>query len=79
MEAKTKDLWVFIETNEDGTPMRVGLELLNPGRMMADKQGGKLVGIVVGNNVAPTVEQAGIYLSTSTTPLMPIQRLCTIW
>ncbi|MBQ3856929.1 MAG: electron transfer flavoprotein subunit alpha/FixB family protein [Ruminococcus sp.] len=61
MEAKTKDLWVFIETNEDGTPMRVGLELLNPGRMMADKQGGKLVGIVVGNNVAPTVEQAGIY------------------
>ena len=61
MEAKTKDLWVFIETNEDGSPMRVGLELLNPGRMMADKQGGKLVGVVVGNNVAETVEQAGIY------------------
>ena len=57
MEAKTKDLWVFIETNEDGTPMRVGLELLNPGRMMADKQGGKLVGIVVGNN--PTTVMIG--------------------
>ena len=22
MEAKTKDLWVFIETNEDGSPKR---------------------------------------------------------
>ncbi|MBQ3392861.1 MAG: electron transfer flavoprotein subunit alpha/FixB family protein [Lachnospiraceae bacterium] len=61
MEAKTKDLWVFIETNEDGSPKKVGLELLNPGRMMADKQGGKLVGVVIGDNVAATVEQAGIY------------------
>jgi len=61
MEAKTKDLWVFIETNEDGSPKKVGLELLNPGRSLADKQGGKLVGVVIGNNVANTVEQAGIY------------------
>ena len=30
MEAKTKDLWVFIETEEDGSPKKVGLELLNP-------------------------------------------------
>ena len=61
MEAKTKDLWVFIETNEDGSPKKVGLELLNPGRMMADKQGGKLVAVVIGDNVAESVEQAGIY------------------
>ena len=61
MEAKTKDLWVFIETNEDGSPKKVGLELLNPGRTLADKQGGKLVGVVVGNNVADSVEQVGIY------------------
>ena len=39
MEAKTKDLWVFIETNEDGSPKKVGLELLNPGRDLATKQG----------------------------------------
>lgn len=39
MEAKTKDLWVFIETEEDGSPKKVGLELLNPGRRLADKQG----------------------------------------
>ena len=61
MEAKTKDLWVFIETNEDGSPKKVGLELLNPGRKLADKQGGKLVGVVIGNNVEKAVEQAGIY------------------
>ena len=61
MEAKTKDLWVFIETNEDGSPKKVGLELLNPGRTLATKQGGKLVGVVIGNNVAEAVEQAGIY------------------
>ena len=61
MEAKTKDLWVFIETNEDGSPKKVGLELLNPGRDLATKQGGKLVGVVIGNNVAEAVEQAGIY------------------
>ena len=27
MDAKTKDLWVFIETNEDGSPKNVGIEI----------------------------------------------------
>ena len=31
MEAKTKDFWVLIETNEDGSAKNVGLELLTPG------------------------------------------------
>ena len=61
MEAKTKDLWVLIETNEDGTAKNVGLELLNPGKMMAGKQGGALVAVVIGNNVASAVEAAGTY------------------
>ena len=55
MEAKTKDLWVFIETEEDGSPKKVGLELLNPGRRLADKQGGKLVAVVIGDNIAVAV------------------------
>ena len=55
MEAKTKDLWVFVETNENGTAKNVGLELLTPGRMMADKQGGKLVGVVIGSKVDSAV------------------------
>ena len=32
MEAKNKDLWVFIETDQEGRARNVGLELLNPGR-----------------------------------------------
>jgi len=61
MEAKTKDLWVFIETNENGTPKNVGLELLGAGRGLADKQGGKLVGIVIGNTIDASVKAAAAY------------------
>ena len=60
-EAKTKDLWVFIETEEDGSPRRVGLELLNPGRMLADKQGGKLVAVIIGNHLDKAASEAGNY------------------
>ena len=48
MEAKTKDLWVFVETNEDGSAKNVGIELLTPGRMMAEKQGGALAAVIIG-------------------------------
>ena len=58
MEAKTKDLWVFIEPNEDGTAKNVGLELLNPGKTLAGKQVGNLVAVVIGNNVTPAIEAA---------------------
>ena len=58
MEAKTKDLWVFVETNEDGTAKNVGIELLTPGKMMAGKQGGELVAVVIGSNVDEAVKAA---------------------
>ncbi len=58
MEVKTKDLWVFIETNDDGTAKNVGLELLCAGRELADKQGGKLVGVVIGNSADEAVKSA---------------------
>lgn len=61
MEAMTKDLWVFVETNEDGTAKNVGIELLTPGKDMAAKQGGQLVAVVVGNNVQPAVEAANAH------------------
>ncbi|MBR0165215.1 MAG: electron transfer flavoprotein subunit alpha/FixB family protein [Lachnospiraceae bacterium] len=61
MEAKTKDLWVFVETNEDGSPKNVGIELLTPGRMMADKQGGKLVAVVIGSGVDAAVREASTH------------------
>lgn len=61
MEAKTKDLWVFIETTDEGKAKNVGLELLGAGRGLADKQGGKLVAIVIGNNVDEAVKAATAY------------------
>lgn len=56
MEPKTKDLWIFVETNEDGTAKNVGLELLNPGRELADDQGGKLGALIIGSNVQPAID-----------------------
>ncbi|MCL2856740.1 MAG: electron transfer flavoprotein subunit alpha/FixB family protein [Oscillospiraceae bacterium] len=59
--ATTKDLWVFIETNSNGTPKNVGLELLNPGRRLADEQGGKLVAVVIAQDVSIAAKAAGDY------------------
>lgn len=61
MDAKTKDLWVFIETNDNGTAKNVGLELLSAGRGLAEKQGGKLVGVVIGNNIDEAVKATTAY------------------
>ena len=61
MEAKTKDLWVFVETNEDGTARNVGIELLSPGKAMAAKQGGALVAVVIGHNVDAAVDAANTH------------------
>lgn len=58
MEAKTKDLWVYIETVEDGSARKVGLELLGEGRTLANKQGGQLVGIVIGSEIEKAVQDA---------------------
>lgn len=58
MEAMTKDLWVFVETNEDGTAKNVGIELLTPGKEMAAKQGGALVAVVIGSHPEAAVQAA---------------------
>ena len=60
-EAKTKDLWVFIETTEDGTAKNVGLELLTPGKNLAVKQGGTLTAVVIGSNTEKAVQAAASY------------------
>jgi electron transfer flavoprotein alpha subunit len=61
VEAKTKDLWVFVETHEDGAAKNVGLELLTPGRVMADKQGGALVAVVLGSGADAAVNAAAAH------------------
>ena len=52
-----KNIWVFIESYK-GVAKSVGLELLNPGRMMADKVGQSLIGVVIGNNVEAAAKAA---------------------
>lgn len=61
MDAKTKDLWVYIESKENGAAKNIGLELLKEGRVLADKQGGSLVGIVIGQGVGQAIRDAGDY------------------
>lgn len=55
------DLFVFIETNPDGTAKNAGLELLNPGAGLAREQGGALAAVVIGCNVDTAVQSAGRY------------------
>ena len=61
MEAKTKDLWVFVETKADGSARNVGIELLNPGRRLADKQGGALVAVIIGCHTDEAVKAAAAH------------------
>ncbi len=57
---KNKNIWVFIETDE-GKAKSVGLELLNPGRMLADKSGENLVAIVLAEDTTEAVNQIKEY------------------
>lgn len=57
----TRELWVYIETKEDGNAKNVGLELLNPGRELADRQGGGLTAVVIGAQVSGAVEEVKKY------------------
>ena len=60
MEAKTKDLWVLIQTAADGSA-KSGLDLLTPGRDLAGKLGGALVAVVIGRQAAGAVQDACAY------------------
>jgi len=61
MVNKTHDFWVFVETNEDGTAKNVGIELLTPGKMLAEGQGGKLVAVVIGSDCDAAVQAASTH------------------
>ncbi len=58
MDVRTKDLWVYIETADDGSAKKVGIELMNPGRRLADKQGGDLVAVIIGDKTDQAVVMA---------------------
>ena len=52
-----RDIWVWIETH-DGVMRSVGLELLTPGRYMADAIGHSLVAVVIGDKTDAAVKSA---------------------
>lgn len=58
--ADYKNLWVFLETAE-GKAKSVGLELLNPGRRIADQLGCKLVAVLFGADNAEAEKAAAEY------------------
>lgn len=57
---QTKNLWVYIET-EEGTAKSVGYELLTPGRELADKLGVQLIAVVLGQNAEGVAKNAIAY------------------
>ena len=54
----TRDVWVYIET-EEGKAKAVGYELLTPGRLLADKMRVRLVAVVIGDQIRGPLEKAG--------------------
>lgn len=50
-------VWVFVET-QDGKAKKVGLELLNPGRKLAQAMDAKLTAVVIGSNAQDAGETA---------------------
>ena len=55
-----KNIWVYIEVI-GGKPKNVGLELLIPGKKMAETMGEKLVAVVIGNDIEGAVKSAVSY------------------
>ena len=55
-----KNIWVWIEA-EEGIARSVGLELLGPGRRMADASGQALVAVVISRNTDAVVKAAAAY------------------
>lgn len=58
---KHKELWVYLEIKNNGIIENVGLELLSEGRILADRLGCSLTGIVIGDKTESAVDQAKLY------------------
>ena len=55
--SESKHVWVFLET-EDGQLRSVGLALLGQGRLLADKMGEQLVGVILDPHAGTLAAQA---------------------
>lgn len=61
MKNKTNDIWLFLEQNTDGSLCNASLEMLTPARHVAEKQSGKVVGILIGDRLSAAVKTATAY------------------
>ena len=61
MMEERRELWVYLETREDGAAESVGIELLSEGRMLADRMGYRLTGVVIGEHTESAAGQAEAY------------------
>ncbi|MDD7306516.1 MAG: electron transfer flavoprotein subunit alpha/FixB family protein [Peptoniphilaceae bacterium] len=59
--SENKNLWIFVETQKDGSAVSVGLELCGPGRKIADEIGEKMYAVIIGKNVDKAAEQVKEY------------------
>lgn len=59
--SENKNLWIFVETDKDGSALNVGLELCGPGRQIADEIGEKMYAVIIGENVDKAVEEVKEY------------------
>jgi electron transfer flavoprotein alpha subunit len=60
MSDKCKDIWVFVETDDEGAAIG-GIELLQPARDLAKFSGGMVTAIAVGEEISEAVNEAGRY------------------
>lgn len=56
-----KDIWVLIEQNRDGTARSVSIQLLTPGRRIADQCGGTLTAVILGGDTGKCAEEVSLY------------------
>jgi electron transfer flavoprotein alpha subunit len=61
MSENSGDIWVYIETAQDGTPLDVGMELLTPGAEIAAALGRDLAAVAIGDAVGPAARSAASY------------------
>lgn len=51
-----KNIMVYVEIQE-GSPVKVGLEMLSPAKELADAKEGKVIAVVVGSNVKDAADK----------------------
>lgn len=60
MSDKCKDIWVYVETDDDGTALG-GVELLQTAKELAESSGGTVSAVVAGENIDSAANEAGEY------------------